>query len=58
MVVSELLVRLNGIFRGSPFWALVSPLDVKLSEQDVVQPYLLVVCDPQQCSCRPGAYTV
>jgi Uma2 family endonuclease len=47
-LVSELLVRLNGIFRGSPCRALVSPLDVKLSEQDVVQPDLLVVCNPQQ----------
>lgn len=47
-LVSELLVQLSLMFRGGPCRALVSPLDVKLSEHDVVQPDLLVVCAPEQ----------
>lgn len=47
-LLTELVVRLNSFFRGGSCRALVAPLDVKLSEHDVVQPDLLVVCDPQQ----------
>ena len=35
-------------FRGKPCRLLVSPMDVKLSDTDVVQPDLLAVCDPNQ----------
>lgn len=35
-------------FKGKPCALLVSPLDVVLSEEDVVQPDLFVVCDKSQ----------
>jgi Uma2 family endonuclease len=45
-------VRLTGAllpgFSGKPCQLLVAPMDVKLSEHDLVQPDLLVVCDPSQ----------
>lgn len=46
------LVRLTGAllptFAGKPCQLLVAPMDVKLSEHDLVQPDLLVVCDASQ----------
>ena len=45
-------VRLTGallaVFSGRPCQLLVAPMDVKLSEHDLVQPDLLVVCDAAQ----------
>jgi len=38
----------SGFFKGKNCRPFVAPLDVKLSEHDVVQPDLLVVCDPAQ----------
>ena len=48
LVCGALFVELALHFRGKPCRALISPLDVKLSDLDVVQPDLLVVCDPKQ----------
>ena len=48
----KLLVRLAATFedflRGKPCEVYPAPTDLKLSESDVVQPDLLVVCDPDQ----------
>lgn len=41
-------VRLAPYFSGAPCRLLYAPLDVKLSDYDVVQPDLLVVCDAGQ----------
>ena len=35
-------------FKGQTCQAITAPMDVVLSEEDVVQPDLLVVCDPRQ----------
>ncbi len=35
-------------FRGKPCKPFIAPVDVKLSDSDVLQPDLLVVCDPQK----------
>jgi Uma2 family endonuclease len=47
-ILRELSVPLGNYFKGKkcrPFW---SPCDVKLAEDTVVQPDILVVCDPRQ----------
>ncbi len=57
----ELSVRLTlamgPIFKGKPCRLFVAPLDVVLSEDTVVQPDLLVVCDPTKITgaCVRGA---
>jgi len=48
LVCGALFVELSQRFKGKPCRALISPMDVKLSDQDVVQPDILVVCDPKQ----------
>ncbi|MFN8611786.1 MAG: Uma2 family endonuclease [Vulcanimicrobiota bacterium] len=48
LVSMALTARLLQILAGSPCRLLAAPMDLKLSEHDVVQPDLLVVCDPQQ----------
>ena len=48
MVQTKLGRRLDEFFDGKPCRAIVSPMDVKLSDTDVVQPDVLVICDPQQ----------
>lgn len=35
-------------FRGKPCKPFISPIDLKLSEFDLVQPDLLIVCDPKK----------
>jgi Uma2 family endonuclease len=45
-VVGRLFSRIEQQLRGRPCRPLVAPTDVKLSETDVVQPDVLVVCDP------------
>lgn len=40
--------HLAACFNGKPCQAFISPIDVKLSKEDVVQPDLLVVCKPDQ----------
>lgn len=45
-VVLRLSSRLELSLRGQPCRPFVAPTDVKLSECDVVQPDILVVCDP------------
>lgn len=44
----RLTLALGTFLRGGPCQLLVAPMDVKLSERDVVQPDLLVVCRPEQ----------
>lgn len=44
----SLSVRLHAFFRGMTCRVFPSPLDVKLSETDIVQPDILVVCKPEQ----------
>ncbi len=47
-VATELLVRMHPSFRGGRCRLFPAPTDVKLSETDIVQPDLVVVCDPKQ----------
>ncbi|MFH0878809.1 MAG: Uma2 family endonuclease [Lentisphaerota bacterium] len=47
-IVSGLTAAARPFFQGKPCRLFVSPMDVKLSEEDVVQPDLLVVCKPEQ----------
>ena len=48
MLSMDLGVALHAFFKGKPCTVLASPLDVRLSEYDVVQPDLVVVCDKAQ----------
>ncbi len=45
-VVGRLFSRMEQQLRGRPCRPFVAPTDVKFSESDVVQPDILVVCDP------------
>jgi len=47
-LVTRLGAAMERFFRGKPCQLIVSPMDVKLSEEDVVQPDLLVVCKSEQ----------
>lgn len=47
-MVGELHAQMHRHFKGKSCQVFVSPMDVVLDEQDVVQPDLLVVCDPKQ----------
>lgn len=44
----QLSLALSAPLRGGPCRLFAAPLDVKLSDHDLVQPDLLVVCDEQQ----------
>ncbi len=48
VIVSRLLGRLFQHFEGRSCEPLVSPIDVKLSAEDVVQPDIVVICDRSQ----------
>jgi len=48
MVSMNLSARLFPLFQGSPCRLFAAPMDVKLSDYDVVQPDLMVVCEPGQ----------
>lgn len=45
MIVANIAALLGDALRGKPCRLLVAPTDVKLSDHDVVQPDLLVVCE-------------
>ncbi len=47
-VLVQLAARLTEFFEGTDCQPFPAPLDVKLSDADVVQPDLMVVCDPTQ----------
>jgi Uma2 family endonuclease len=47
-MVTELTRQMAAQFKGKRCQVFVSPMDVVLSEEDVVQPDLLVVCDPNR----------
>lgn len=47
-IVGKIYAQLSKQLIDSECEALMAPMDVKLTEQDVVQPDLLVYCDPQQ----------
>lgn len=47
-IVSDLCRQMASYFKGKTCQLYVSPMDVVLSDEDVVQPDLLVVCDPRQ----------
>lgn len=47
-IVGKLFRAIAAALAGNPCEPFVSPLDVKLSETDIVQPDILVVCDPDQ----------
>jgi Uma2 family endonuclease len=47
-ICGELFAALLQYFRGKRCRPFISPMDVKLSEADIVQPDILVVCNPQQ----------
>lgn len=48
IISSELLVALHAFFKGRSCRVFAAPMDLRLSDEDVVQPDLLVVCDPKQ----------
>jgi len=47
-VVGELHRQMANLLHGKRCQLFISPMDVMLAEEDVVQPDLLVVCEPQQ----------
>ena len=47
-IAGKIFVALDHFFAGKQCQPFVAPTDVVLSEYDVVQPDLLVVCDPEQ----------
>ena len=47
-IATRLSRLLGNFFKGGPCELLAAPTDLKLSEEDIVQPDLLVVCDPDQ----------
>lgn len=51
-LVTKLCLAISTRLPGSACEAFVSPIDVKLSEQDVVQPDIVVVCNPSQVTDR------
>ena len=48
MIQIRLAAALDTFFRGRPCRVIASPMDVKLSDTDIVQPDVLVVCSPGQ----------
>ena len=56
-ILLNLASVMKPFFKGKPCRLFVAPLDVVLSEDTVVQPDLLVVCDPQKITggCVRGA---
>ena len=48
IISGELFVGLRSFFKGRDCRVFAAPMDVRLSDEDVVQPDLLVVCDPKQ----------
>ena len=48
IISAELCRQMANFFKGKPCRAIAAPMDVRLSEEDVVQPDLLVVCDPRK----------
>jgi Uma2 family endonuclease len=48
MISAELHSRMQAFFKGKKCRVFAAPMDVRLSDEDVVQPDLLVVCDPKQ----------
>jgi Uma2 family endonuclease len=48
MIASRLTSKVDSFLQRKTCRALASPIDVKLSEEDIVQPDLVVVCDPAQ----------
>ncbi|MBI4471413.1 MAG: Uma2 family endonuclease [Acidobacteria bacterium] len=48
IIVGELHAQMHRYFKGQPCRLFVAPMDVVLSEEDVVQPDLLVVCQSSQ----------
>ncbi len=47
-ISGELSFQLMGFFKGKPCKPFIGPTDLKLSNEDVVQPDLMVVCDQSQ----------
>ena len=45
-IVGEIYSQLHQKLKGKPCKAFIAPVDVVLSDHDVVQPDVLVVCDP------------
>lgn len=47
-IVIEMCRQMANYYKGKSCQLFVSPMDVKLSEEDTVQPDLLIVCNPAQ----------
>ncbi len=47
-IAGELFFQLKGFFKGQSCKPFIAPTDLKLSDEDVVQPDLMVVCDEKQ----------
>jgi Uma2 family endonuclease len=51
-IAGEFYSQLNQKLKGKPCFSFVAPVDVVLSADDVVQPDVLVVCDPAKITER------
>jgi len=47
-ILGSLFRKLGDYFEGRPCKVLPAPTDVKLSDEDIVQPDIVVVCDPEK----------
>jgi hypothetical protein len=51
LIAGEIFATLHTDLSGKPCKAIMAPVDVRLSAEDIVQPDVVVVCRPDQIKC-------